>query len=281
MINKIYAMDFAFYNTQGVYDFDAQCEMVKEIGYDGIHRSIWDGTRWQTADVLATVKEKHDLDATGIYIVLDLDYPTDHPHNSGILTLLENIEGCTQIDLSIRSAGKGITPSSTQGDKPVSEWLRQALAICERRGIDILLYTHIKFWLERHSDAVRLCRAINHPNLGIVFTSFHWYALEGGSPSRVLNEIYPFLRKVHLSGSRQSPLGFAGVATVEPLDVGELDNFAIIGALKNKGYEGMFGYLGWEEGGDPYVKLKRSHDVLRDMIKRADDHPDWTSHVPV
>ena len=213
MINKIYAMDFSFYNTQGVYNFDAQCEMVKEIGYDGIHRSIWDGTRWQTADVLATVKKKHGLDATGIYIVLDLDYSIDHPQNSGILTLLDNIEGCTQIDLSIRSAGEDISPSSTQGDKPVCDWLKLALKICERRGIEILLYTHIKFWLEKHSDAVRLCKKINHPHLGIVFTSFHWYALEGGSPVHVLNEIYPYLRKVHLSGSRQSPLGFAGVAS--------------------------------------------------------------------
>ena len=141
MINKIYAMDFAFYNTQEVYDFDTQCEMVKEIGYDGIHRSIWDGTRWETADVLARVKKKHGLDATGIYIVLDLDYSIEHPHNSGILTLLNNIEGCTQIDLSIRSAGKGITSSSTHGDKPVTDWLKQALKICERRGIEILLYT--------------------------------------------------------------------------------------------------------------------------------------------
>ena len=279
MLNKIYAMDFAFYNTLGTYDFAAQCEMVKEIGYDGIQRAIWDGTRRQEADVLATCKEKYGLDVAGIYIVLDLNFPEEHPHNKGILTLLENIEGCDKIDLAIRGAGKGIAPSSPLGDAPVTAWLLKALEICERRGIDLLLYTHIKFWMDQHSDAIRLCQQINHPNLGIVVTLPHWYGVDGKNTLGFLSSVYPYARKVHLSGSRRTPLGWSGIVTAQPLDSGELDCFAIVGTLKNMGYEGMFGYLGWDDGGDPYIKLKRSYDALRDMIKRADEHPHWTSHI--
>jgi hypothetical protein len=41
------------------------------------------------------------------------------------------------------------------------------------------------------------------------------------------------LKQVSLAGSRRSPLGFGGVATIEPLDGGELDNFVILAKLKN------------------------------------------------
>lgn len=277
--HSIYALDFAFYSSSGVYDFGAQCEMMKAIGYDGLHFSAWDGRRWQTTRQLADAKDKYGIDISGIYIVLDLSQGVDHPVNSGILTMLEHLEGCTTVNLSIRSGGAGLKPGDERGYGPVRAWLQHALAICERRGIDLLLYPHIGFWMEGHAIAVRLNQEINHPLLGIVYTGFHWYALEGGNPMPVLRDVLPYLRQVHLSGSRRSPLGFGQVATIEPLDVGECDNLAIIGGLKSLGYVGPIGYLGWDEGGNPYNKLKRSHDALREMIALAGAHPHWTNHL--
>lgn len=32
--HKIYALDIAFYSSLGVYDFDAQCQIMKKIGYE-------------------------------------------------------------------------------------------------------------------------------------------------------------------------------------------------------------------------------------------------------
>ena len=277
--HAVYALDFAFYSSSGVYDFGAQCEMMKAIGYDGLHFSAWDGRRWQTTRQLADAKNKYGIDISGIYIVLDLSQGADHPVNSGILTMLEHLEGCTTVNLSIRSAGAGLKPGDERGYEPVQAWLQHALAICERRGIDLLLYPHIGFWMEGHAIAVRLNQEINHPLLGIVYTGFHWYALEGGNPLPVLRDVLPYLRQVHLSGSRRSPLGFGQVATIEPLDVGECDNLAIICGLKSLRYAGPIGYLGWDEGGNPYNKLKRSHDALREMIALADAHPHWTNHL--
>ncbi len=279
MTNKTYTMDFAFYNSLGVYNFDAQCEMVKDIGYDGIQRSIWDGTRWEMCKDLASIKEKYDLDVAGVYIVLNLDFPLDHAHNTGILTMLENIQGCKMVDLAIQSAGSGLQPSSPQGDEIIIEWLKEALTICTRRDIQLLLYPHLTFWLDKHSDAIRLCQKIDHPNLGIVMTAVHWYLGGERNLREFLNQVYPYLKKVHLSGSVKTPLGWGGLGTAQPLDTGELDSFSIIGALKNMGYTGMFGFLNWDNGGDPYSKLKRSHDALRSMITRADEHPNWTHHI--
>ncbi len=253
--------------------------MMKKIGYDGLHFSAWDGTRWAAVEQIIGAKERHGIAVSGIYIVLDLRYGADHPHNTGILRMLEHLQECDTVNLSIRGAGPGLEPGDAQGLEPVRAWLQGALAICDRRGIDLLLYPHIGFWMDRHSIAVRLAQSLDHPRLGIVFTGFHWYAQEGGNPLPVLRATLPYLRQVHLSGSRRSPLGFGRVATIEPLDTGECDNLALVGCLKRLGYAGPIGYLGWDEGGNPFNKLKRSFDALREMIALAEEHPDWFGHV--
>lgn len=278
-----YALDFAFYSSMGVYDFAAQCGMMKEIGYDGIHFSVWDGRRWGTTRGLAEVTARHGIELSGIYIVLNLELDAEHPANAGILTMLEQLEGCTTVNLAIRSAAPGLATGAPAGDEPVVApvvaFLAAALDICERRGIDLLLYPHIGFWMDRHEVALRLCRHLEHPRLGIVFTGYHWYALEAGDPAPILDALRPWLRQVHLSGSRKSSLGSGGVATIEPLDTGELDNLALIGSLRARSYQGPIGYLGQQEGGNPYNKLKRSFDALNEMIGLAERHPDWFRHI--
>ncbi|OYY61327.1 MAG: xylose isomerase [Burkholderiales bacterium 28-67-8] len=277
--HKLYALDFAFYSSSGVYGFEAQCQMIKKIGYDGLHFSAWDGLRWDTVQQIVGAKARHGIEVTGIYTVLDLRHGAADPRNSGILKMLETLQECTTVNLSIRGAGAGIQPGSAEGLAPVSAWLKDALAICERRGFDLLLYPHINFWMDTHSVAVSLAQDLDHPNLGIVFTGFHWYAQEGGNPLTVLQACLPYLRQVHLSGSRRSPLGFGKVATIEPLDVGECDNLAIIGLLKRLGYAGPMGYLGWDEGGNPFNKLKRSLHALQEMIALSDENPSWCGHL--
>jgi sugar phosphate isomerase/epimerase len=275
MAYRFYAMDFAFYNSMGVYSFEARCEMLKEIGYDAMHLSVWNGERWWDVKQLSDVKQKYGLDVAGVYVVLHLAVGETHPRNEGIYTMLEAIDEGSTVELAIQSVARHIRPSDPAGDDIAVKWLEKALEICERRNINLLLYSHLSFWVERHEDAVRLCQRLNHPNLGIVFCGYHWYAVDGEDIQATLREVAPYLRQVNLSGSRRSPLGFGNVATIEPLDVGELDNFALLGHLKKIGFNGMVGYQGWSEGGDAYSKLSRSLKALRDMDRRLDEHPHW------
>jgi sugar phosphate isomerase/epimerase len=279
MEHRYFAMDFAFYSSMGVYRFDECCEITRAVGYDAMLLSVWDGRNWEEAERLATMKTRFGLDAAGVYVVLGLAQGEDDPRNSGILKMLEAMPEGSTVQLAIRTAAAHMRPSDTQGDAPAAAWLRRALAIAERRNIQILLYNHLSFWIEKVSDAIRLCEELAHPNLGIVFCGYHWYALEGAGLAALMKQALPYLKQVNLSGSRRSPLGFAQVATIEPLDTGEMDNFAVVALLNRLGYTGMLGYLGWDEGGDPYHKLQRSLRALKDMHGRAERHPDWASHI--
>jgi hydroxypyruvate isomerase len=67
---------------------------------------------------------------------------------------------------------------------------------------------------------------------------------------------------------------------MEPPDRGELDNFALLGALARMGYSGRIGVLGWDYGGDVYLKLQRSLNAMRGIQQRLTDHPNW-ANIPL
>lgn len=279
MEQKYYAMDFAFYSSMGVYDFEDCCEITREVGYDAMLLSVWDGRNWAQAEKLASMKVRFGIEPAGVYVVLNLAQGEDDPRNSGILTMLETMPEGSTVQLAIRTAAPDLRPSAPEGDAPVAAWLQRALAIAARRRIQILLYNHLSFWVEKFGDAIRMCAMLAHPNLGVVFCGYHWYALEGAGLAPLITQALPYLKQVNLSGSRRSPLGFGQVATIEPLDTGEMDNFAVIALLHRLGYAGMLGYLGWDEGGDPYCKLERSLRALKSMRERAEQHPRWARHI--
>jgi sugar phosphate isomerase/epimerase len=263
----------------GVYRFEDRCEITRAVGYDAMLLALWDGRNWAQAAELATMKTRFGVDPAGVYVVLDLARSEAEPRNSGIQTMLETMPAGSTVQLAVRNAAPDMRPSDPAGDLPVAAWLAQALEVAERRRIQILIYHHLAYWAERVGDAIRLCETLAHPNLGIVFSGFHWYAVDGTGLAPLLTRALPYLRQVNLSGCRRSSLGFGQVATIEPLDAGEMDNFAVVALLHRLGYAGMLGYLGWDEGGDAYHKLERSLRALKDMRGRAERHPHWASHI--
>lgn len=272
MSYRVFAMDTYFYHSLGAYEFDARCEMLKELGYDATYLTAWSQAAWDDVPRLAGVKAKHGLDVAGVYATLDITAK----ENDKILRLVEGLEGCTQIELSLRAGDKTLALSDPAGDAAAIRWLNQLLPIAERRGIHIALYPHITFWLERLEDAGRLCRQLNHPNLHTVFPSFHWYAVDGTKLAARLAVAKPFLNSVNLCGSRRTGKKDGGLpATIEPLDEGDLDNFAVLGLLRQNGYTGPIGFQGYSVGGDVYGKLKRTLAAFRDMERRLEQHPNW------
>lgn len=275
MSHAVYAMDTSFYTPLGAYDFDARCAMLAELGYDATYLTLWSEPAWRDVPRLAGVKERYGLDVTAVYATLDIAGADDHAGNNRVLRLLQTLDGCRTVELTVVSGDKAMRPSDPAGDAAAARWLRALLAVAERRAITLALYPHITHWLERSEDAVRLCRALDHPLLRAVFCGFHWYAVDGtGLPAR-LREAAPYLHLVNLCGSRRVAPGGGLPATIEPLDEGELDNFAVLGLLREIGYQGMIGIQGYSVGGDVYAKLRRSLQALRNMERRLDAHPGW------
>ena len=260
IVNRpLHHMDFIFQTRLGTYPLAAQCEMLAETGYAGLTMSAWSSELKK----LPQVKERWGLDVGAVYLIY-------RPGLEDFVTnIFESIEGCSSIELALHS-GDTVQEADIR-------MIERVLPICERRGIDIALYPHVRYGMQTTSEAVALCQRFNHPRLGIVFNGYHWYATQEKSLEKRLDAVWPWLRQVNLAGCRLSPLGWGQAATIEPLDEGEMDNFVLLGALERRGFQGRFGVLGWESmGGDVYGNLQRSIGAFRSMETRLKAHPAWS-----
>jgi sugar phosphate isomerase/epimerase len=263
MAHRIHALDSFFYSSMGVYAFQTQCEMLAEIGYDGITVAAWGGTPLTDLSLLPCVRENHGLHIEGLYVVLH-----EGRNDALIRRIVETVEGVELIELAIQT--------TVNGAQAILRFIESLLPIVERRGLRIALYPHLHHVTQTTTQVVQICELFAHPCLGASFNGYHWYASQEGELERRLCAMKPWLMQVVTSGSALSQLGWGGVATMEPVDRGEMDNFALIAALNRVGYTGSIGVLGWDYGGDIYLKLQRCLATLREIDQRLVRNPSWS-----
>lgn len=264
MAHPIHALDSFFYSSMGVYGFQTQCEMLAELGYDGITVAGWGGTPLTDLTLLPKVSEQHGLKVEGLYLVLH-----EGRNDALIRRIVETVEGVELIELAVQT--------SINGNPAILRFIESLLPIIERRGLRIALYPHLHHVTQTTTEVVQICEQFNHSSLGASFNAYHWYASQEGKLEQRLQSMKPWLMQVVTSGSAMSQLGWGGVATMEPVDRGEMDNFALVAALNRIGYSGSIGVLGWDYGGDIYLKLERCLTTLRDIDRRLEAHPTWTN----
>jgi sugar phosphate isomerase/epimerase len=262
MAHRIHALDSFFYSSMGVYAFQTQCEMLAELGYDGITVAAWGGIPLTDLSLLPAVKEKHGLEVEGLYLVLH-EGRNDHL----VREIVETVEGVELIELAIQT--------SVNGTAAILRVIESLLPIVERRNLKIALYPHLHHVTQTTSQVVAVCEHFGHSRLGASFNGYHWYASQEGKLEERLNAMKPWLMQVVTSGSALSQLGWGGIATMEPVDRGEMDNFALVAALDRVGYTGSIGVLGWDYGGDIYLKLERCLKTMRGIDRRLEMHRGW------
>jgi sugar phosphate isomerase/epimerase len=271
----VYAMDTGFYNRQGSYDFGARCEIAKELGFDATYLTLWSEAAWADAPQLETVRDTYGLDVAAVYCQIDMTDPSGDREVERVLNLIETTNATRSIEIALRS--HVFSPSDPGGDETAIALLTRLADGASRRDITLLLYPHALHWLERTSDAVRLCRSLDRPNVRAIFPAFHWYAVEGGTDlPEILDELAPFLGGVNVCGSsirRELAMG----ATFERLGDGELDAFDVLCQVRRVGYTGYIGLQGYSVQGDPYENFRRSLGMLRDIERRIDAHASWGS----
>ncbi|MDW5594093.1 TIM barrel protein [Conexibacter stalactiti] len=269
-------MDLWFYHSLGTYEFDVRCEMLQQLGYDGMLVMLWSEPAWATVPRLGGVRERFGIDVTSVFTYVE--ELGDAAHLRRIERLLrDELDGSRRLELAILSGGEGVAPSDPRGDERVLPVLERLLAAAEERSIELSLYPHESWWMERTEDAVRLCERLAHPLLRVTFSAYHWYATDGRDLTATLAAAAPHLASANLSGATRVA---GAVPAHHLLDEGELDTFAVLGGLRDAGYEGPLHLLGYTVGGDVHAKLRRSLESVRELERRLDRHPAWARLSP-
>jgi inosose dehydratase len=147
-----------------------------------------------------------------------------------------------------RRAG-GVLPDDF---KRLAEALDRVGDITKRAGLRAHYHPHLSTIVEGPSEVTRI---FGLTGLDFCPDTAH-LAAAGGDPAAQVREMAGRISLVHLKGLQREPFGFT------PLDAGDLDNGAVIQALKDINYSGwvMAELDSWP---DPHEGAARSHAFLK------------------
>lgn len=163
MQHAIHALDSFFYTSMEVYAFESQCEMLAELGYDGITVSAWGDTAFTDLSLLPQTKARHGLDIAALYLVLH-----EGRNDAKLRDIIERTEGVELLELAVQT--------SLNGHDAILRTIESYLPIIERRGLRLALYPHLRHVTQTTAEVQQLCETFDHPQLDMSFNGYHWYA---------------------------------------------------------------------------------------------------------
>ena len=152
------------YNT-----FDKQVELVKNAGFDAIEIN-------QVANFkgMKAALDKYQFVGAYFYVRVTLEAPYFEPDLAQYIAQLKGSN--TVIAPFIISESKRFKPSSHEADTTAVRLMRQVAGWAKSAGLQVAIYPHFDFYVEKHSHALDLVKQAKRKNLGLTFNLCHWLA---------------------------------------------------------------------------------------------------------
>jgi sugar phosphate isomerase/epimerase len=231
-----------------------QARLLKELGYAGVG---WSPA--MTPEMLAAC-DAEGLKMFNVYMGVEIG-PTNRVAPAHIMRALEQLKGRdTALWLYVQSKAYK-TPSDETGDADAVVLLRDIADRAKQAGLNVSLYPHTHFWMERVQDAVRLAKKADRPNLGVTFNVCH--CLKVGDEARIdalLEQARPYLTFVTINGADHEG---DWSRLIRPLGQGAFDVDAVLKKLRALGYTGPVGLQHYGIKGDAREKLGQSMKAWR------------------
>jgi sugar phosphate isomerase/epimerase len=242
-----------------------QAALLSDLGYDGAGHLWLDNVR----ERLDTLDAAH-LKLFQIYITLNVGTGAKQPYDprlSEVLPLLKN-RG-TSIAVLV-SGGK---PSDEALDQRAVELVREMAGMAQPYGVRVALYPHVRNWVERVEDAVRVARKADRPNVGAMFNLCHWLKIADESQlTPLLETAMPHLFAVTINGTDTGAEIKSGKGNwIQPLDAGSYDIYGFLRTLKGLGYAGPIGLQCYGIQGDAREHLTRSIAAWRSLSQKLNN----------
>ena len=180
------------YNT-----FDKQVELVKNAGFDGIEIN-----QIESFDGMKSALDQFQFKGSYFYVKLQLGEPIDNRLESAI----NKLKGTnTIIAPYILAENKRFIANSPEGDSEAIRLLQIISVWSKKAGLQVAIYPHFSFYVERTDHALQLAQKVNRKNVGLSFNLCHWLATtslaERSDFKNHLKEINPYLKMMTISGA--------------------------------------------------------------------------------
>jgi hydroxypyruvate isomerase len=232
-------------------DFYDRIPLAKELGLDAVE--FWEPEKFDAKKIGKIAGQ------SGIPVVACCVYDTrnttfNSEYGKIEKSLLKTIEigkefGCTSF---IGLAGDVECKADSQKSILI-ENLKRAAELCEKNGVTLLLEAlnsicdHKGYYLDSSYIGFEIIRAVNSPNVKLLYDMYHMQLMEG-------NLINNATKNINLIGHLHS----AGVPGRHELQLGEVDYPRIIEAVEKTGYDGYFGF--------EYFPTYESEQSVKDVL---------------
>ena len=264
--NPFFAMDTAIRNIAA--PIESKLDTLHAMGYAGLS---WNGTDAAELHKVGTAAAARGLKLYALYVACPLTAAgIQLPSNFDELC---SASAAHQTVIWFYMEGTGVKPSDQAADAIAVPGLQAAADRAARHGVELVLYPHRGYWVERFEDAVRVAGKVDRPNLGVSFNLCP--ALAGGEEARIpdlLRRARPRLLMVTINGADTGAPGAGWDRLIQPLGRGSYDVEQLMTLLQEMHYDGPVGFQAFGIKGDPIEILrttKQAWDAMNPEGNRA------------
>jgi sugar phosphate isomerase/epimerase len=240
---------------------EQQVALVQEVGFAGI-APIYQNPG-MLRETLAALDQRK-LKMYGVYVPLDIESPT--PVSPAIRDVIEQLRGRDAF-LWLYVNFPSHRPSDPAGDAKAVPVMREVADLAKEAGVKVSLYPHLKNWVERVEDGVRVAKQVDRKNFGVTFNLCHWLMVGDTDLDASLRAALPHLQMVTINGADSGNKALN--ACIQPLGSGSYDVGALLKKLAGLGWSGPVGLQHFGIRGDAKANLQRSMDAWRTLAPKA------------
>ena len=243
------------------YTFEDQVKLLKNLGYDGIELE-----GLENYEEKLKILEKYNLKVFMVYIQIDLE--KEQPYDNRLHDFIKMVKG-KGVTLWLHIHSENYGPSDPSGDALCIPILQNLADFARKFNVNLALYPHSRFWLEKVGDSVRLTQKADRDNLGAVFNLCHFLKTDTRDSLELkLIKSIPFLSAVSINGADDGNThDMEWTRLIQPLGEGSFDVLKILRLLKINDYKGPVGLQCYDIKGDPAVFLKTSITTWERYLK--------------
>jgi sugar phosphate isomerase/epimerase len=224
--NEFFALHNIIRGDSIYHTFDKQVELVKSAGFDGIEIN-----QLESFDGMKMALDKHKFKGSYFYVKVKLGEPIDVQLENAI----KSLQGTkTIISPYILADKSSFLPNSPEGNAEAVRLLQLISNWSKKAGLQVAIYPHLGFYVERTDHALELARKVNRKNVGLSFNLCHWLATtnstERANLKDHLKELKPYIKMVTISGANDVISQKKSVFDdyILPLGTGSFDTYGLV-----------------------------------------------------
>jgi len=253
------------YNT-----FDKQVELLKKSGFAGVEIN-----QIESFDGMKAALDKYQMPGSYFYVKLKLEDPYIDIRLKEDIAKLKGSK--TIIAPFILSESKKYKPSTHDADTLVIRLVREIGNWAKEAGLQVAIYPHLGYYVERTDHALALVKQIDRRNIGLTFNLCHWLATtpeqERPGLKSHLKALRPHLKMITVSGANDviSLQKNVWEDYILPLGTGNFDTYGLIKfVVRDLNFEGPIGVQCYNIKGDKPALVKSTMLAWKDYKSRLE-----------